>query len=218
MKKFRQHTTTTMLLMGVLLFSSFYLIELDQDKKKKNKKGKKEQVNNISEFRQQVATYRLECRKDLKPFRYSFGKTTFFNYKPYNIRKEIEVAITLDAAYKFNFNAQGVSEKKIKVKVFDKSKEYNKRHLLFEKADVGGNTFSFTSSELYAKMKEHYQNEGLDQQQIDQIKLDRIYIDYIIPALEEERVINEQTGRTSAVVKRGAIVFASGYENLEAID
>lgn len=189
----------------------------DKDKKKKKKKGK-EQVDPMAEYRQEVAQYRLDCKKALKPYRYSFGRTTFFNYRSYNTSKELEVSLLLDASYKFCFNAQGVKEKAIGVRVYNKSKDYKSRELLYEKKGVSGNSFSFTSNELLTALKERYRAKGYDEERVNKAILSKIFIDYIIPAIEDDYIDDDYTGRKTVVVKKGAIVFASGYENLEAND
>lgn len=199
------------------IFSAALLsFTFDQRGDGKKKKGRKGEVDPLVEFRELVTGYRADCKKGLKPYRYSFGRTTYFNYKSYRTKKEIEVSLPLNATYKFNFNASGVTSEKITVRVYNKSNDYSNRFLLFEKKNVGGNSFSFTSSQLFGNLKEQYRAKGYSQEKINAVQLNRIFIEYVIPASDIEKVMNENTGRMTSVSKKGAIVFASGYENLEA--
>ncbi len=182
---------------------------------KKKKKGKNE-PSETQLFREEVAGYRQECKSALKPYKYSFGRTTFFNYKPYNTLKEVEVSMMLDATYKFTFNAQGVTMDKITVRVYNRPSDYNTRVLLYEKKGVGGGSFHFTSEQLMESMREHYKKEGVTGDDLDKLLLPKVYIDYVIPAIDQEYEEDPETGRRKAIIKKGAIVFASGYENLEA--
>ncbi|MBL4607064.1 MAG: hypothetical protein JKY01_04465, partial [Pseudomonadales bacterium] len=130
--------------------------------------------------------------------------------------KEIEVALMLNASYKFNFDARGVTEDKILVQVYNRPTDYNKRVLLYEKKSVGGGSFFFTSKQLTENMRKHYEGKGMAEEELDKLLLTKVYLDYIIPAIDMDYEEDPETGRRKAVVKKGAIVFASGYENLEA--
>ncbi|MBT6029911.1 MAG: hypothetical protein HOH13_06360 [Crocinitomicaceae bacterium] len=182
-----------------------------EDKKKKSSKGG---MDAASEFKSQVAGYRQACKAALKPFRYSFGRTTYFNYKPYNTMKEVEVALILNSDYKFTFNADGVTVEPIQISVYNKPASYNNRILIFEKKSVSGGSFEFTSEKLLENMRNHYKEKGLSDYELEKILLSKVYVDYTIPAIDEEFEEDPDTGRRKVVVKRGAIVFASGYENL----
>ena len=201
------------LLTYVLLMGALVAFVPDQ-KGDKKKKSSKSGLDEAAEFKAQVAGYRKDCKAALKPYRYSFGRTTYFNYKSYNTLKEVEVALILNSSYKFTFNAEGVTVDPIQVKVYNKPSNYNKRILLFEKSSVSGGSFEFTSEQLVEKMKENYREKGLSDYELEKILLSKVYIDYIIPAIDEEFEEDESTGRRKVIVKRGAIVFASGYENL----
>jgi len=199
---------TIILVVGALV--SFVPDQKGDKKKKSSKSG----LDAASEFKSQVAGYRKDCKAALKPYRYSFGRTTYFNYKSYNTLKEVEVALILNSSYKFTFNAEGVTVDPIQVKVYNKPSNYNKRILIYEKSSVSGGSFEFTSEQLVDKMKEHYKEKGLSDYELEKILLSKVYIDYIIPAIDEEFEEDPDSGRRKVVVKRGAIVFASGYENL----
>ncbi|MBL4704553.1 MAG: hypothetical protein JKY54_08525, partial [Flavobacteriales bacterium] len=122
-----------LLLVATLLVS----FSLDQKGDKKKKAGKN-QVDPAVQFRDEVAGYRKECKAALKPFRYSFGRTTYFNYRGYNTVKEVEVSLMLNARYKFCFNAQGVTMEPIKIQVYNRPSDFNTRVLLYEKSGIGG--------------------------------------------------------------------------------
>jgi len=203
---------TLILVVGALV--SFVPDQKGDKKKKSSKSG----LDAASEFKSQVAGYRKDCKAALKPYRYSFGRTTYFNYKSYNTLKEVEVALILNSSYKFTFNAEGVTVDPIQVKVYNKPSNYNKRILIYEKNSASGGSFEFTSEQLVEKMKEHYKEKGLSDYELDKILLSKVYIDYIIPAIDEEFEEDSETGRRKVVTKRGAIVFASGYENLNMED
>jgi len=203
---------TIILVVGALV--SFVPDQKGDKKKKSSKSG----LDAASEFKSQVAGYRKDCKAALKPYRYSFGRTTYFNYKSYNTLKEVEVALILNSSYKFTFNAEGVTVDPIQVKVYNKPSNYNKRILIYEKSSVSGGSFEFTSEQLVDKMKEHYKEKGLSDYELEKILLSKVYIDYIIPAIDEEFEEDPDSGRRKVVVKRGAIFFASGYENLNMND
>lgn len=208
---------TYRIIVPILLVATILVsFSLDQKEDKKNKqKGKKTQVDPMAAFREEVGGFRKECKSALKPYRYSFGRTTFFNYKGYNTAKEIEVSLMLDARYKFTFNAQGVTLEPIKVRVFNRPSDYNKRILLFEKNGISSGSFHFTSDQLFENLKKHYKEKGLPDDEVEKLLLSKVYIDYIIPAIDEEFEVDPESGRRKAILKKGAIVFASGYENLD---
>ena len=130
--------------------------------------------------------------------------------------KEVEVSLMLNATYKFAFNAQGVTQENIGVKVYNRPSDYNKRIMLYEKKGVGGGSFHFTSNQLFENLRKHYREKGMAEEELEKLLLTKVYIDYIIPAVDVDYEEDLHTGRKKAVIKKGAIVFASGYENLEA--
>lgn len=199
----------------VLLVVSSMLVSIAPQKGGKKKGGKKE-IDPKAAFKEEVAGYRKDCKAALKPYRYSFGRTTYFNYKSYNTLKEIEVSLMLNATYKFNFNASGVTEDAITLQVYNRPTDYNKRVLLYEKKNIGGGSFHFTSTHLAEAMRKHYADKGMTADNLDKLLLTKVYLDYIIPAVDQDYEEDPETGRRKATIKKGAIVFASGYENLQA--
>jgi len=215
MSRKRSYRIIVPILLVATILVSFSLDQKEDKKKGKKQKGSKNQVDPMVAFREEVGGYRKECKAALKPYRYSFGRTTFFNYKGYNTAKEIEVSLMLDARYKFTFNAQGVTLEPIKVQVYNRPSDYNKRILLFEKSGISSGSFYFTSDQLFENLKKHYKEKGLSDEEIEKLLLSKVYIDYIIPAIDEEFEVDPESGRRKAILKKGAIVFASGYENLD---
>lgn len=117
------------------------------------------QRNNVltpyQEFLNELSEYRKLCRNALKPYRYDGSKTTHFSYKQYNYAKEVEIGTVQNSEYRLSFNSNGIRYDKIKVQIYDKSKNYKSRMLLYEKDGVGQNEFTVETGPMLEKLKEN---------------------------------------------------------------
>ena len=113
------------------------------------------QVSPYQEFLNELSEYRKLCRNALKPYRYDGSKTTHFSYKEYNYAKEVEIGTVQNSEYRLSFNSNGIRYDKIKVQIYDKSKNYKSRMLLFEKDGVGQNEFTVDTGPMLEQLKEN---------------------------------------------------------------
>ena len=112
------------------------------------------QISPYQEFLNELSEYRKLCRNALKPYRYDGAKTTHFSYKEYNYAKEVEIGTVQNSEYRLSFNSNGIRYDKIKVEIYDKSKNYKSRMLLYEKEGVGQNEFTVETGPMLEQLKE----------------------------------------------------------------
>ena len=112
------------------------------------------QISPYQEFLNELSEYRKLCRNALKPYRYDGAKTTHFSYKQYNYAKEVEIGTVQNSEYRLSFNSNGIRYDKIKVEIYDKSKNYKSRMLLYEKEGVGQNEFTVETGPMLEQLKE----------------------------------------------------------------
>ena len=113
------------------------------------------QISPYQEFLNELSEYRKLCRNALKPYRYDGSKTTHFSYKEYNYAKEVEIGTVQNSEYRLSFNSNGIRYDKIKVQIYDKSKNYKSRMLLYEKDGVGQNEFTVETGPMLEELKEN---------------------------------------------------------------
>lgn len=117
------------------------------------------QRNNVltpyQEFLNELSEYRKLCRNALKPYRYDGSKTTHFSYKEYHYSKEVEIGTVQNSEYRLSFNSNGIRYDKIKVEIYDKSKNYKSRMLLYDKDGVGQNEFTVETGPMLDNLKEN---------------------------------------------------------------
>lgn len=113
------------------------------------------QVSPYQEFLNELSEYRKLCRNALKPYRYDGSKTTHFSYKEYNYAKEVEIGTVQNSEYRLSFNSNGIRYDNIKVQIYDKSKNYKSRMLLYEKDGVGQNEFTVETGPMLEQLKEN---------------------------------------------------------------
>ena len=113
------------------------------------------QVSPYQEFLNELSEYRKLCRNALKPYRYDGSKTTHFSYKEYNYAKEVEIGTVQNSEYRLSFNSNGIRYDNIKVLIYDKSKNYKSRMLLYEKDGVGQNEFTVETGPMLEQLKEN---------------------------------------------------------------
>ena len=173
-----------------------------------------DELTPYQEYLIELKEYRRNCRNALKPFRYDGSLTTHYSYKEYTYAKEIEIATIQKEEYRLSFNAMGVKNDGITIRIYDKAKRFNSRVLLFEKENVANTEFTIETSPLLEKLKEAKREDKVEEEIIKHLRLKKIYVDYIIPATDRIIEMDQETGVEYKVVTKGAIILAVGYDNL----
>jgi len=156
------------------------------------------QISPYQEFLNELSEYRKLCRNALKPYRYDGSKTTHFSYKEYNYAKEVEIGTVQNSEYRLSFNSNGIRYDKIKVQIYDKSKNYKSRMLLYEKDGVGQNEFTVETGPMLEELKENkllLLNEKYDKliatAEVD-AKYKRISTDQHLKNLNDRKKVDEK--------------------------
>ena len=173
-----------------------------------------DELTPYQEYLIELKEYRRNCRNALKPFRYDGSLTTHYSYKEYTYAKEIEIATIQKEEYRLSFNAMGVKNDGITIRIYDKAKRFNSRVLLYEKENVANTEFTIETSPLLEKLKEAKREDKVEEEIIKHLRLKKIYVDYIIPATDRIIEMDQETGIEYKVVTKGAIILAVGYDNL----
>ena len=173
-----------------------------------------DELTPYQEYLIELKEYRRNCRNALKPFRYDGSLTTHYSYKEYTYAKEIEIATIQKEEYRLSFNAMGVKNDGITIRIYDKAKRFNSRVLLYEKENVANTEFTIETSPLLEKLKEAKREDKVEEEIIKYLRLKKIYVDYIIPATDRIIEMDQETGVEYKVVTKGAIILAVGYDNL----
>ena len=173
-----------------------------------------DELTPYQEYLIELKEYRRNCRNALKPFRYDGSLTTHYYYKEYTYAKEIEIATIQKEEYRLSFNAMGVKNDGITIRIYDKAKRFNSRVLLYEKENVANTEFTIETSPLLEKLKEAKREDKVEEEIIKHLRLKKIYVDYIIPATDRIIEMDQETGVEYKVVTKGAIILAVGYDNL----
>ena len=173
-----------------------------------------DELTPYQEYLIELKEYRRNCRNALKPFRYDGSLTTHYSYKEYTYAKEIEIATIQKEEYRLSFNAMGVKNDGITIRIYDKAKRFNSRVLLYEKENVANTEFTIETSPLLEKLKEAKREDKVEEEIIKHLRLKKIYVDYIIPATDRIIEMDQETGVEYKVVTKGAIILAVGYDNL----
>lgn len=193
---------------NIILFFIFFIITSPFE----GQKG--DEMSPYQEYLLQLKEYRKNCRNALKPFRYDGSLTTHFSYKDYTYVKEIEIATIQNEIYRLSFNAMGIMDDGITIKIYDKPKKYNKRTLLYEKENVTGSEFTLETNEMIDKFKQAKREQGYEEKVVTHLRLKKLFIDYIIPAKERVFETNDEDGTETKVITKGAVILAVGYNNL----
>ena len=193
---------------NIILFFIFFITTLPFE----GQKG--DEMSPYQEYLLQLKEYRKNCRNALKPFRYDGSLTTHFSYKDYTYIKEIEIATIQNEIYRLSFNAMGIMDDGITIKIYDKPKKYNKRTLLYEKENVTGSEFTLETNEMIDKFKQAKREQGYEEKVVTHLRLKKLFIDYIIPAKERVFETNDEDGTETKVITKGAVILAVGYNNL----
>ena len=96
---------------NIILFFIFFIIISPFE----GQKG--DEMSPYQEYLLQLKEYRKNCRNALKPFRYDGSLTTHFSYKDYTYIKEIEIATIQNEIYRLSFNAMGIMDDGITIKI-----------------------------------------------------------------------------------------------------
>ena len=193
---------------NIILFFIFFITTLPFE----GQKG--DEMSPYQEYLLQLKEYRKNCRNALKPFRYDGSLTTHFSYKDYTYVKEIEIATIQNEIYRLSFNAMGIMDDGITIKIYDKPKKYNKRTLLYEKENITGSEFTLETNEMIDKFKQAKREQGYEEKVVTHLRLKKLFIDYIIPAKERVFETNDEDGTETKVITKGAVILAVGYNNL----
>lgn len=193
---------------NIILFFIFFIIISPFE----GQKG--DEMSPYQEYLLQLKEYRKNCRNALKPFRYDGSLTTHFSYKDYTYIKEIEIATIQNEIYRLSFNAMGIMDDGITIKIYDKPKKYNKRTLLYEKENVTGSEFTLETNEMIDKFKQAKREQGYEEKVVTHLRLKKLFIDYIIPAKDRVFETNDEDGTETKVITKGAVILAVGYNNL----
>lgn len=157
-------------------------------------KSQKNSLTPYQEYLIELKEYRKNCRNALKPYRYDGSLTTHFSYKEYVYEKEIEISTIQDEEYRLSFNAMGVKNDGINIKIYDKPKKYNSRTLLYEKDNVSGSEFTIETTEMVEKLITNKREKGVSEEVLNHLRIKKLYIDYLIPATERDIQVDDQTG------------------------
>lgn len=140
--------------------------------------GKKEKENDACKREESAEA----VKKEMVPFRFEKTTTTYITFKHYDQVKSIAAPLFFDNKYKFVINTEGLP-KEIKVQVYDKPRGMRDGAKLI--AESSDKQISFEIGEDYLN--------------------NRVYIDYLIPAIEQTE---------DGILQKGCVVMGSGYENL----
>lgn len=140
--------------------------------------GKKKKENDTCKRDESAAA----VKKEMVPFRFEKTTTTYITFKHYDQVKTIAAPLFFDNKYKFVVNTEGLP-KDIKVQVYDKPRGMRDGAKMITESSE--KQFSFELDEEYLS--------------------NRVYIDYVIPAIEETE---------DGILQKGCVVMGSGYENL----
>ena len=199
---------------GVLVYGS----GVSQLFNKKDRTGQTEyETTDISE---QIPNLKKEAREKISPYRYDGSKTSYYIYKTFEQRKEVEVFFFSSNEYKMAFNGGAITDA-IGVEIYDKPKNYGNRTRLFHKTGFGASSFEVTSTELLnalVKAKTMASGDGevegeMSEAQAKKLILKKVYINYILPAKEKE-VRTGEDGQTIIVRTKGAVIMTMGYKNI----
>lgn len=178
-------------------------------------KPQKVETEGKAKFDLLVQENRVAARKALMPYKYYGTKSTYFSYKTYAYVKEIDILTVEKTDYLLSFNAMCISDNKITVQIYDRSKNQNGRTLLYENKDIGGNEFVVSLNDLNETFrKEKLKTSSLPFETIQKMRLKKVYVNYIIPGVDRE--INIATNGTDqkqeTVIQFSAMIVAVGYQ------
>lgn len=151
---------------------------------------------NLTEFKENIETQKVEAKDALKPYRYDGSKVTYFNFKTYKQTKEVEVYLFNNTDYRFSFNGKSLPND-INVQIYDEDQTLSNRILLKEFTGVQGKNVLVETSELNKVYESKKPNGG---------RLKRVFVSYAIPGVADAE--NKQP----TMKERGAMVLVMGYK------
>ncbi len=161
------------------LLAIFFILASSFSGAKKAPAGKKDVgINNVCKRSEAIQS----VKKEMVPYRYERTTTTSITFKNYDQVREVAIPLFFDTQYKFVVNCEGLPFD-VKVEVYDQPMGLRKNPVKIMESSEKQFTFELD--------KEYLKN--------------RVYINYIVPALEDTE---------DEVVQKGCIVLASGYKNV----
>lgn len=154
-------------------------------------------ASNLTEFKENITTQKVEAKKELKPFRYDGSKVTYFNFKTYKQVKEVEIYLFNNTDYRFSFNGKSLPND-VTIKIYDEDKTNTKRILLAEVNGIKGSNLLVESSDL---------NKTYLSKKSGAERLKRVFVDYEIPGIPGAE------NKSPTMEERGAVILVMGYKN-----
>ncbi len=161
---------------------------------------------------EQIPVKKKEAKESLKPYRYDASKVSYFIYKTFEQRKEVEVFFFSSNEYKLAFNPGSIADA-IDVKIYDKPNNYQNRTELYSKNGVSGGIFDVSSTTLLDNLKAKKIEAGMTEDQANTLILKKVYINYMIPAKEKD-ISKGEKGEKIVTRTKGAMILSMGYKNV----
>lgn len=155
---------------------------------------------------------KAESKRSLEPYRYDGAKTTYFLYKPYQQRREIEIFFLGETDYKVVFNG-GALDGAIGVEIYDRPFKNPGKTLIYKNENVGSGLTNVTHETLIGELRKKKMEGGMSEAEAELIKLKKAYINYIIPNKSDETKTNEK-GEEISVKTKGIVLLTMGYLNI----
>jgi len=156
-----------------------------------------QKVTNLTEFKATIKTNKAEAKKAIKPYLYDGYKNTYFNYKTYKQKKEVEIYLFNNTEYRLAFNGKSCP-KNVTVKIYNAAKSNPNRVLLKEIPSIKGRTEVVQTKDL---------NEAYKKAHKKATRLKRVFVSYEIPA------VPTANNTKPTINDRGAAVLVLGYKN-----
>lgn len=151
---------------------------------------------NLTEFKENIETQKVEAKDALKPYRYDGSKVTYFNFKTYKQTKEVEVYLFNNTDYRFSFNGKSLPND-ITVQIYDEDQTITDRILLKEFTGVIGKNTLVETTDLQKAYETKKPNGG---------RLKRVFVSYAIPGVPGAE------NKTPTMKERAAMVLVMGYK------
>jgi hypothetical protein len=151
---------------------------------------------NLTEFKENIETQKVEAKDALKPYRYDGSKVTYFNFKTYKQTKEVEVYLFNNTDYRFSFNGKSLPND-ITVQIYDEDVTITDRIMLKEFTGVMGKNVVIETTDLQKSYDTKKPNGG---------RLKRVFVSYAIPGVPGAE------NKTPTMKERAAMVLVMGYK------
>jgi hypothetical protein len=147
-------------------------------------------------FKESIQLFKNEAENNLSPYKFDGTIVTYFYFKTYQQKKEVEIYFFNQTEYRLSFNGKCLPHD-IEVNIYDKKRSENDRVLLKRFKNISGKNIIINSNEFY-------KNLTIEKRECNQFK--RVYIDYDIPSIPEANNLTPETN------ERAAVVLAVGYK------